>query len=481
MPEGDDTQSKKTDEKKETYAILPEADPVVSEHALGDLKYKATVGMLPIKDALGETKAGIFYTAYTLESEEPRPLTFSFNGGPGSSSVWLHLGALGPKRVRLGDEGEPVNAPYELIDNPESWLPFTDLVFIDPVGTGFSRSVKKDDEKSFWGLKGDVDSIAEFIRSYLTRYERWISPLYIAGESYGTTRAAGLSDALMDRGIGLKGLVLISSILNFQTARFQRGNDLPYLLFLPTYTATAHYHQKLPADLQAKPLEAVLKEVEYFCDGEYLMALNQGSALPSEERALIVEKLARYTGLDPLYVDLTDLRINIHRFCKELLRKEGRTVGRLDSRYKGIDPTGVNETPEFDPAAVIGPSFTHCMNDYVQRVLGYKSNLPYYISNPDKLWSSWTWGDAGAGYPDTSEALRRTLSKNNFMRVFIANGYYDLATPYFATRYTLNHMALDPTLQGNVENGYYGSGHMMYVHARELAQLKADVEKFYRG
>jgi len=471
--------AKKPDEKKDTYSIHPEAEPVVTHHQLGDLTYTATVGMLPIKDSLGETKAGIFYTAYTVASETPRPLTFSFNGGPGSSSVWLHLGALGPKRVKLGEEGEALNAPYELIDNPESWLPFTDLVFIDPVGTGFSRSVKLEDEKSFWGLKGDVDSIAEFIRSYLTLSQRWLSPLYIAGESYGTTRAAGLSDALMERGIGLKGLVLISSILNFQTARFQRGNDLPYLLFLPTYTATAYYHQKLPADLQAKPLTEVLKEVEEFCDGEYLIALNQGSALPADQRAAIVEKLGRYTGLDPVYVDLTDLRINIHRFCKELCRKEGRTVGRLDSRYKGIDPIGVSEMPEFDPSTVITPAYTHCLNDYVQRVLGYKSDLPYYIFNPDRLWANWTWGDAGAGYPDTSEALRRTLSKNSFMRVFIANGYYDLATPYFATRYTLNHMSLDPTLLGNIENGYYESGHMMYVHAKELAQLKKDVEAFY--
>ncbi len=481
MAECDNDQSKKPEEKKELYAIQPDAEPVVTEHLLGDLKYTATVGMLPAKDALGEVKAGIFYTAYTVESEEPRPLTFSFNGGPGSSSVWLHLGALGPRRVRLGDEGEAVNAPYELIENAESWLPFTDLVFIDPVGTGFSRSVKRKDEESFWGLKGDVDSIADFIRSYLTTHKRWLSPLYIAGESYGTTRAAGLSDALMGRGIGLRGLVLISSILNFQTARFNRGNDLPPLLFLPTYTATAHYHGKLPEDLQAKPLEAVLKEVEAFCDNEYLLALNQGSSLPSETRAEIIEKLARYSGLDPQYVDLTDIRIHIHRFCKELLRKEGRTVGRLDSRYKGIDATGVSESPDYDPANVITPAFTHCINDYLQRVLGYQSNLPYYISNPDSLHASWTWGDAGAGYPDTSEALRRTLSKNNFMRVFVANGYYDLATPYFATRYTINHMSLDPALLGNIENGYYESGHMMYVHSKELAQLKADVEDFYRS
>jgi carboxypeptidase C (cathepsin A) len=479
MAEGDGNSTLGKDEPKKIYAIDPEGEPVVTEQVLGDLKYSATVGMLPVKDAYGETKAGIFFTAYTVDSPEPRPLTFSFNGGPGSSSVWLHLGALGPKRVKLGDDGEALDAPYDLVDNSESWLSFTDLVFIDPVGTGFSRSLKAEDEESFWGLSGDVDSIADFIRSYLTRFERWMSPLYIAGESYGTTRAAGLSDALMDRGIGLKALVLISSILNFQTARFNRGNDLPFLLFLPTYAATAHFHGKLSKDLQAKPLEELLVEVEEFCESEYLLALNKGSSLSPEKTAETVEKLARFTGLDPLYIELTGLRINIHRFCKELLRKEGRTVGRLDSRYKGIDPIGVSESPEFDPSTVIGPAFTHCLNDYIQRELGYRSKLPYYISNPDKLWARWKWGDAGGGYPDTSEALRRTMSKNKFMRVFIANGYYDLATPYFATRYTLNHMALDPSLLGNITNGYYESGHMMYVHSKELANLKRDVEAFY--
>lgn len=480
MAEQEKDTKPKSEESKDNYQIDPSAEPVVTEHSLGKLKYKATVGMLPIKDDLGEIKAGICYTAYTVDSDKPRPLTFSFNGGPGSSSVWLHLGALGPKRVRLGDEGEVLQAPYELIDNPDCWLGFTDLVFIDPVGTGFSRSVKKEDNKDFWGLKGDVDSIAEFIRGFLTAHERWLSPLYIAGESYGTTRGAGLSDSLMDKGIGLKGLVLISSILNFQTARFAKGNDLPYILFLPAYTATAHYHGKLSAELQNKPLTDVLAEVEEFCDKEYLLALHQGSSLPEATRKKVVNKLARYTGLDPQYVDLTDLRINIHRFCKELLRKEGRTVGRLDSRYKGIDQFNVSEMPDFDPAGEIGPAFTHCINDHLQRVLGYQSKLPYYISNPDRLWYKWNWGDAGAGYPDTSEALRKTMSRNKFMKVFIANGYYDLATPYSATQYTVNHMGLDESLQGNITQGFYESGHMMYVHAKELTQLRKDVEAFYK-
>lgn len=479
MPDQEKDSKPKADATPETYHIDPTVEPVVTDHTLGKLKYKATAGMMPIKDALGDTKAGMYYTAYTVDSDKPRPLTFSFNGGPGSSSVWLHLGALGPKRVKLGDEGEAPQTPYELLDNPDTWLHFTDLVFIDPVGTGFSRAVKKEDEKGFWGLKGDVDSVAEFIRSYLTTYQRWMSPVCIAGESYGTTRAASLSQALIDRGVGLMGLVLISSILNFQTARFTKGNDLPYILFLPTYTATAHFHGKLPADLQNKPLLDVLAEVEAFCDKEYVLALHQGSALPEATRKRIVNKLARFTGLDPNYVDLTDLRINIHRFCKELLRNEGRTVGRLDSRYKGIDQLAVAEFPDFDPAGEIGPAFAHCINDHLQRVLGFKSELPYYISNPDKLWASWDWGNAGGGFPDTSESLRLAMSRNKFMRVFVANAYYDLATPYFATRYTVNHMGLDESLMSNISHGFYESGHMMYVHAKELAKLRQDVEAWF--
>src|SRR4029453_11372969 len=268
---------------------------------------------------------------------EARPLMFSFNGGPGSSSVWLHLGALGPKRGKMRADGQMPSPPYKLVDNEQTWLDDTDLVFIDPVGTGYSRPAKPELGKKYWGVQGDIESVGEFIRLYLTRHERWASPLFLVGESYGTTRAAGLSGYLVDRGIAVNGIVLVSSILNFQTARFSKGNDLPYVLFLPTYTATAWFHKKLPPDVQAKPLRDVLSEVEQWAATEYQDLLARGDTLSPAERKAAAERVARYTGLDPAYIDNTDLRVEIQRFCKELLREQKRTVGRLDSRFKGMD------------------------------------------------------------------------------------------------------------------------------------------------
>ncbi|HLK14067.1 MAG TPA: hypothetical protein VKT78_04620 [Fimbriimonadaceae bacterium] len=481
-----EVQPEESKKKEEVYKIEPEAAPIVTQHEAKldgkPFKYTVTAGMLPLRTPLGEVEAGIFFMAYTVESDKPRPLTFSFNGGPGSSSVWLHLGAVGPKRVVLQKDGMGPKPPYALEDNQETWLRHTDLVFIDPVGTGYSRAVKKEDEKKFWGLEGDVESVGQFIRNFLTKFNRWLSPVFIVGESYGTTRGAALSSHLLGHGIALSGITLVSSILNFQTARFTKGNDLPYFLFLPSYTATAWFHKKLPADLQKKSLSAVLKEVEAWARTDYWPALAEGSSLKPTVRKRVMGKLARYTGLNPQYVDLSDLRINIHRFCKELLRSERRTVGRLDSRYKGIDGTHVTDVPEIDPSnAAIFPAYASTMNDYVRRVLGYETDLPYYIFNPGDLWKSWDWGKAGDGSPDTSEALRQALSNNPYMKVFVASGYYDLATPYFATEYTLDHLGLDPSLRQNISGGYYEAGHMMYVHVDYLQKLRADVETFYKS
>ncbi|HCE01346.1 MAG TPA: peptidase S10, partial [Armatimonadetes bacterium] len=307
-------------------------------------------------------------------------------------------------------------------------------------------------------------------------YERWDSPLYLVGESYGTTRAAGLSGYLIDRGIAFNGIVLVSSILNFQTARFHKGNDLPYILFLPTYTATAWYHKRLPEDLQAS-LKDALREAEEFAIGEYASALALGDRLPEERRKQVLSKLARLTGLRPEYVDLRDLRIHIWKFCKELLRDERRTVGRLDSRFKGIDADPSDSDPEHDPSmSAIMPPFTSMMNHYARTALGYKTDLVYEIFGGVK--KPWDWGSAGEGHPDTSEALRRALSKNPYMKVFVASGYFDLATPYFATEYTLAHMGLDPTLRGNITTAEYEAGHMMYIHGPSLGRLRDDVAAF---
>lgn len=473
------------DEPKKPAPFVEE-EPVVTHHEITlhgkPIKYTVTAGRIPLKNELDEIEAQVFFMAYTkddLKAGEKRPLMFSFNGGPGSPSLWLHLGALGPKRVGTLDEAAMPKPPFELVDNDCTWLEDTDLVFIDPVGTGFSRSHTPELGEKFWGLKGDVESVGEFIRLYLTRYERWASPLFLVGESYGTTRSAGLAGHLIERGIAFNGIVLVSSILNFQTARFGKGNDLPYILFLPTYTATAWYHKRLPADLQ-EDLRKTLRLVEEFTSGEYAAALAKGDQISAKEKSTVMRKLARFTGLSPQYLDSSNIRIHIWRFCKELLRAEKRTVGRIDSRFKGIDQDASTDGPEHDPSmtALMAP-YTAMFNHYVRTVLNYKTDLNYEIFGGIK--KPWDWGSAGDGHPDTSEALRAGMAKNPHMRVYIASGFFDLATPYFATQWTLAHMGLDPEVRGNVSTGEYEAGHMMYVHGPSLVQLKSDVAKFIKG
>jgi carboxypeptidase C (cathepsin A) len=485
MPEEDKTTDSKPDDEKKSRQFVEEP-PIQTHHELTlagrTLAYTASAGMMPLKDEVtGEILAQIFHTSYTLDGlEDParRPLMFVFNGGPGSASAWLHMGAVGPRRVVLEDEGWMPALPYHTEPNRHTWLDVADLVFIDPVGTGYSRP--KDDEtgKKYWSLEGDLESVGEFIRLYVTRHKRWSSPLFLAGESYGTTRSAGLAGHLIDKGITFAGIILISTILNFQTARFERGNDLPYSLFLPTYAATAWYHDRLPPDLQAQPLDDVLAEVEEWATGEYVVALALGDRLIGQARAAVASQLARYTGLSETYVDQTDLRIHIGRFCKELLRDERRTVGRLDSRYKGIDALAVSEFPDFDPASkATTPAYTAAVNSYFREELGYETDDEYLVSGK-QAYEAWEY--PRGKFPDTSEALRAALAKNPFTRVHVAQGYYDLATPHYAWAYTLNHMGLDPALHANIETTYYEAGHMMYVDVSQHARLKGNVARFVR-
>ncbi len=476
------------EEKTEQKAKIPEEKCVITKHEITvggkKLYYKVTAGTLILKDedeAEGEKpKASLFYVAYTLNgvpSPEKRPITFSFNGGPGSSSVWMHLGFLGPKRVLMDDEGMPLLPPYKLVDNDFTLLDKTDLVFIDPVSTGFSRPVPGEKAADFHSVKKDVESVGDFIQRFTTRQKRWASPKFIIGESYGTTRAAGLAGYLQERhGMYLNGIMLISSILNFGTARFDTGNDLPYILFLPTYTATAWYHQKLVPELQAD-LNNALKEAEQFASNEYTLALMKGSSLSQEERALIKVKLARLTGLSADYIDRTDLRINIHRFCKELRRDESLTVGRLDSRYTGKDRDEAGELYERDPSysATLGP-YTAMMNDYVSRELGFESDLTYEILT--SLFKTWKYDDYQNQYLNVGETLREGFMLNPAMKVFIANGFFDLATPYFATEYTVNHLGLPTEFMEKITSTYYQAGHMMYLHLPSLEKLKTELDKF---
>ncbi len=482
--------SEKNKEQEKNFPP-PEDNIVQTQHSLiingHTLHYTATTGTIVLKEesekdekAEGEkAKASIFFVAYTKDDVADvgkRPLTFAFNGGPGSSSVWLHLGLLGPRRVLMNDT-DITPPPYRLVDNEYSLLDITDLVFIDPVSTGFSRAVPGEKTKAFHNFTKDIESVGDFIRLYATRYQRWRSPKFLAGESYGTTRSAGLSGYLQERhGMYLNGIMLISSILNFQTAYFTNGNDLPFILFLPTYTAAAWYHNCLEADLQAD-LQATLAEVESFALGEYATALMQGNDLPASERQTIAAKLSRYTGLSAAYIERTNLRINIHRFTKELLRERGLTVGRLDTRFTGIDKDSAGETFEFDPsyAAIQGP-YTATFNDYVRRDLTYENDLPYEILKP--LYQSWRYDTFENQFVEVAETMRQAMSVNPHLKVLVANGYYDLATPYLATRYTFSHLGLDASLQNNVEMTYYEAGHMMYVHEPSLVQLKADIARF---
>ena len=466
------------DVKKEvTFA---EEEPVMRDQSIKignrTLQYRTTVGRMPFKNELGDIEAQMFYMAYTVEGTEPgkRPLMFSFNGGPGSPSVWLHLGALGPKRVAMTESGEFPPPPHRLVDNEFTWLDFTDLVFIDPVNTGFSRAKNKEIADKHLGVQGDIEAVSEFIRLYISRNERWASPLYLVGESYGTLRSAGISGHLIDRGIAFNGIVLVSSILNYQTARFVKGNDLPYVLFLPTYAATAHYHGVLS---KKSNLRSFLRQVEKFALGEYASILARGDGVTAAERKRTIQELARFTGLRPEYIDLCNLRIYIHGFCKELLRDRKRTVGRIDSRFVGIDGDHTAQHSEHDPSiSALMPPYVGTFNQYVRTELGYKTDLEYNVFN--KVFQDWNWGSAGQGMPDTSEALRKAISKNPHTRVYIASGFYDLATPYLATEYTLNHMGLDGALKANFETSEYEAGHMMYIHGPSLERLKSDIARF---
>ena len=473
----------------------PEDNLSVTQHTatIGGRKvsYTVTAGTLVLKqetekDGAAEgdkPKATIFFVAYRkneMRDASQRPLTFSFNGGPGSSSVWLHLGLLGPKRVQMDDIGNLPPPPYQLINNEYSLLDETDLVFVDPVSTGYSRAVTGEKPSEFHGVKPDIESVGDFIRLYTSRYGRWQSPKFLIGESYGTTRSAGLSGYLQERhGMYLNGIMLVSSILEFSTARFGPGNDLPYILFLPTYTATAWYHKKLPPDLQKKPLRKVLDEVEAFASGEYTLALFKGAKLSAKEQQSVLDTLTRYTGLSKAYLEQTNLRISIYRFVKELLRDERRTVGRLDSRFKGIDRDTAGEQFEYDPsyATIQGP-YTATFNHYVREELKFESDLPYEILSG--LYSKWSFKEYENQYLNVAETLRKAINQNPYLKVYVGSGYYDLATPYFATDYTFDHIGLEPELQGNIRTHYYEAGHMMYSHLESLRKQSADLKTFIR-
>ena len=455
--------------------------PVVTKHSVTvggkTLNYTATVAQMPLKNASGETEAHIFYMAYTLDGVSDvtkRPVTFCFNGGPGSASLWVHMGGMGPRSPKLNADGSMAPPPYQMKDNQDTWLDQTDLVFIDPVGTGYSRAKTIEVARRMNGVQGDIQSVGEFMRMYITRNARELSPLFIAGESYGTFRTAGLAGYLIDRGIAFNGIVLIGTTLNLETI-WSRSDDMIYQLLLPTQAADAYYHKKVAADLQKKDLKSFLKDAEAFAMGEYAAALAKGDDISPAEKKAAIDKIVRFTGLDAKYVEESNMRFDVSHFARQLLRDKGLTIGRYDGRLTG--PSGLNtgETAEFDPSStLITPPFTAAFTHYIREELGYKTDMYYYPSGGVQPWDYGT----GNQFGDTTAMLRNAMTKNPYMKVMIGAAYFDMATPYYAVEYTFNHMGLHPEMHKNITWDFYQSGHMLYIDSEQHQKLKHDFSEF---
>jgi carboxypeptidase C (cathepsin A) len=457
-----------------------------------DLRYTATAGELVVEyeqdqEKKEKIKGRVFYVAYELKGvkKPERPVTFVFNGGPGAASVWLHLGGLGPKRIIL-DQGKAPPPPVRYKNNPFTWLSFTDLVFVDPVGTGFSRGMPDDEQsrKVFYSFQQDIKSVAEFIRLYLTRYNRWMSPKFLVGESYGTTRVAGLARYMQKRfGVDLNGVVLISPVLDYDTIVFSPSNDLPYGLFLPTYASIALYHNVLSKGGDHEHLATLLKNVEDFTLNKYIAYLAKGEDLSVEQGKELQESLFRYTGISKDIIQRNHFRINRITFAKNLLRDKGQIIGKMDGTITGIDPDPAHLTLRYDPSldTLFGP-FSGAMNSYVREELKFESDLFYEFLNYE-VSAQWDWGSeltGKQGFIDVSHTLREAIAVNKSLNVFIASGYYDLVTPYFTARHTVNHMWLGKD-RSNIRMKIYKAGHMIYTHTEELRKLTDDVKEFYKS
>jgi carboxypeptidase C (cathepsin A) len=480
-----------------------------------ELTYTAVAGYMPLKDEQDKLRANIYYTAYTAgapaqgsilapasapstrpagggaanananipQGDPARPLMFAFNGGPGAASVWLHLGAVGPRRIDVPEDGTAPKAPFHVIENDSTWLSAADLVFVDPVNTGYSRAATPEQAREFFGVAEDINAMGEFIRLYLTKNHRWGSPVYIAGESYGTTRAAGLSSHLLDRvGVSVSGIILVSTVINFGALSPGENNDLPFALYLPSYAATAWYHKKAE---QGKSWDDVRKEVEAYASGDYLTALMKGGALSNDDREKVAGKLAEFTGLSTAYRLESNRRVEPTRFQNEHLRSpngEGsKILGRFDGRLAGFPTDAAGDSQEYDPSlTAFYAAYMSTFNDYVRRQLKFESDLPYEIlSGRVQPWNYSSGGAGGAnGYLYVGDDLRNAMTHNPNLRLMVCCGWYDMATPYFATEYQLEHMTLAPEIRKNITTKFYEGGHMMYHVRPSLVKLHDDVAAF---
>ena len=448
------------------------------------IPYTATAGTLTLRDDEGKPIASMFYVGYAADrapGEPERPVTFLYNGGPGSSSYWLHMGSFGPVRVLTNAPNPASSPPFQRINNNESLLDKSDLVFLDAIGAGYSRPLGDTPGKTFWGVDQDIDAFAKGVIRYITLNHRWNSPKFIFGESYGTTRSAGLAYALQDRGVALNGVLILSSILNYGVR--DSGFDHIYQTYLPSYAATAAYHNKLaqkPADLTT-----FLNEVRAFANGPYVAALAKGSDISEAEKLSVAQQMSKYTGLSVDFLLRADLRVDLSLFRKELLRDQRRTVGRYDSRFTAIDVDAAGDSPEYDASDVqVSGPYTAAIHDYLEKDLGFTTDLYYFPSGPG-VNQAWDWRHKAPGsnraspVANTAQDLSAAMRQNPKLKLYSLNGLYDMATPFFGTEYDVAHMQLDPSLKGNVRFAYYPSGHMVYLNPEALKQMKADVAKFY--
>ncbi len=466
--------------------VAPVVDrkPSQTSHAIRidgrDIKYTATAGTLPIRLDDGRVSAQMFFVAYTKDGEDPRtrPVSFVYNGGPGSASVWLHMGSFAPKKAQMADEGFQPAPPYQLVDNEYSLIDVSDVVFVDAISTGFSRVTDGANAAQFHGQDGDIRAFGEFIAEYLKVYSRWPSPKFLIGESYGTIRSAGLSAELQSRhGIELNGIVLVSALITYQTLSPAPNNDVAYTVQIETFAATAWYHKKLPADMQQKTIKQVVDEARAFAFGEYLQALSKGNTLDDAGRAAMADKLARHTGLSAKFILSSNLRVDSGRFRKELLRDKRLMVGRLDGRFTALDLDAAGERQEFDPSntALSGP-YVAMFQDYVRNVLKWETDLHYPTSGNVRPWTY-----VQNSYMDMTDALRGSMARNPFLRVFVACGYYDMATYVGGAEFNFTHLAYDKQITDRVSFGYYEAGHMMYIRPSAHKALKQDVAGFIRA
>lgn len=465
--------------------VTTEGSVTVEGHKIN---YNATAGNIYLTNSEGDTTARMFYVAYIKKDEKNRPITFFWNGGPGSASVWIHMGGFGPRRVKISDHTHTPPAPYKLLNNNYSLLDATDEVFVDAVGTGYSRIIGKKqggagEPDEFYGINSDAQSFAQFIRKFISQYNRWNSPKYIFGESYGTTRAALLSkDLEMGQNIDLNGVVLLSSILDFHTASFNAGNDLPYELFLPSYTAVAWYHHMLPN--QPKKLLPILSRVKHFALHGYAEALAQGNKLNPNVKSNIVDSLHDFTGLPKNYIKKANLRVTGMEFGKQLLADSEKTTGRLDARFTGPTMDPLSQTRQYDPhSAAFSSAYISLFNHYVHNVLHYGRHMHYRpFGGGQWKWKHpvRTYGQTWPGSPNVAVDLTKAIKYDPHLKVLVNSGYFDIGTPFFATDYTIDHMNLPKNLQKNIKEEYYYSGHMVYQHVPSLKRLHNNVAEFIR-